>query len=400
MKPPALQTLSPQRTSVISWTLLCLMPVLGMAIDLISPSLPAMSRQLSISDGLSQTLISIYLFGLAFGNFFTGFLTEAWGRKILLRSILLGAVIVTVMPVLFPNIHVLLISRLLQGLMFGSYSILMRAIFADILSTDKLVHQGTLIATMWGLSPILGPVIGGYFQLYLGWQANFYILAIVIFLFFLLIFIVVPETHTKPHPLNFAIIKSSLMEILRTPIFVGLGMMIGSTYSLIIVFQTAAPFLIQTTFGHSPVFFGYCALALGVVFLLATFVCRYAIKRIHSDRLLLRSIVGFTLIAVLCLISTCFFQSLLSLEISSGLMFFASGFIFPLALGKGMILSKQTSAVAISVMYLLNILITSLVSFIISLFNTNSAIILVGIYLGLMLLCFLAYWTMVHRRTL
>ncbi len=399
MKPLITNVLSNKRVAIINWTLLCLMPILGMAIDLITPSLPAIATELSISDGLSKDLISIYLLGFAFGNFFTGFLTDAWGRKILLRSILLGAVVSSLLPVVFPNIDVLLAARLLQGLMLGAYSILMRAIFADILSTDKLVHQGTLIATMWGLSPILGPVIGGYLQLYLGWKANFYILALVVFLFFIVIMIIIPETHSKPHKLNFATIKSSLRQVLRTPIFVGLGMIIGTTYSLIIVFQTVAPFLIQNKLGHSPVFFGYCALWLGVVFLIATFLCRAIIKRIDVDRLLVVIIPVVTLIALLCLIGTCFSQSLLSIEISSSLMFFACGLIFPLALGKGMILSKQTSAVAISVMYLLNILISSLSSFTVSFFNTNSAIMLAGIYFVLMLVCLVVYWKIVHRRT-
>jgi len=40
----------------------------------------------------------------------------------------------------------------------------------------------------------------------------------------------------------------------------------GLTYSLIIVFNTAGPFLIQTEFHKTPVFFGHLAFCLGVVF--------------------------------------------------------------------------------------------------------------------------------------
>lgn len=72
--------LSEKRTQLIIWTLLCLMPIIGMAVDLIAPSLPAIASGLQIPDQIAKDVISIYLFGYALGNFCTGFLTDALGR--------------------------------------------------------------------------------------------------------------------------------------------------------------------------------------------------------------------------------------------------------------------------------------------------------------------------------
>lgn len=107
-------------------------------VDLISPALPAIADNLNVSIDLVKELISIYLLGYALGNFFTGFLTDAFGRKKLLLLGLIGFVLISLLPVIFPTISVLLLARLLQGLTIGMISVTVRATFSDILTPEKL----------------------------------------------------------------------------------------------------------------------------------------------------------------------------------------------------------------------------------------------------------------------
>lgn len=390
--------LSEKRRRIIVWTLLCLMPIIGMAVDLVAPSLPAIADSLHVSSHTSKNVIAIYLLGYALGNFFAGFISDAWGRQRLLRMSLFGFVLVSLMPVIYPHIGLLLASRLLQGITIGAVAVLARAVFSDILESDKLVRLGPLIGAMWGLGPVIGPVIGGYLQYYINWQAGFVFFAFVASIGLIVTWINVPETHFNHQPLNILTIKNNLIEVLRHRLYIGLVILMGLAYSLVVSFNTAAPFLIQEKLHYSPVFFGHLALYLGLTFLTATFACRFLLKFYSVERLFFVIINVFVLLAFLALIASYFFSnSILLISLASAVMFFSTGFIFPLSMGKGLSLFRHIAGTASATMYLINILLTSLTSFIVSFISTTSAVSLMGIYFSLMVLCALVYWGMLRK---
>ncbi len=388
------------KAQIIVTSLLFIMPIIGMAVDLVAPSLPAIASDLNISAGIAKTVISIYLLGYALGNFFAGFLTDAWGRKQLLRWGLTAFAVFSLLPVFFPKIGVVLTVRCLQGLTMGIVSVVTRAVFSDVLPPAKLVKLAPLLATMWGIGPIVGPVIGGYLQVYFGWQAGFCFFAAVTFTLAIIVFIVLPETHLHRHSLNYPTIKTHFVSVISHQFFIALAMLMGLSYSLLIVFNTAGPFLIQNRFHYSPVFFGHIALVLGVIFLISSLVCRQILKFFKIELIQLFSINLFFLIAlVLVICSYCFPQSLNLVAIGSGFMFFGCGIIFPIAMGKGSSLFRPIAGTATAIMFLINIAITSLASFLLSFMNTQSTIALMWVYFILMLLCALVYWTMVHNSS-
>lgn len=389
---------SDQQIQLVVWTLLLILPIVGMTVDLVAPSLPAIATGLRVSPGVAKGVISIYLLGYAFGNFFTGFLTDALGRQKLLRIGLSGFVVASLLPVLLPNIDSLLIARFLQGLTIGGVAVVSRSIYSDILPAEKLIRLGPLMGMMWGLGPVIGPVIGGYLQFYFGWKAGFYFFALITLIMSVVAFIVIPETHFNRHPLNITTMRKNLVETLTDRVFLALVILMGLAYSLIIVFNTAGPFLIQAQFHYSPVFFGHLALCLGLVFLLATVCCRFFLKRFKTEQLFLVIINLLVVIAFFLVIISYFFAKEISLiAVGSALMFFGTGFIFPMAMGKGMSLFRHIAGTASAVMYLINILLTSLASFLVSFMNIQSAIPLMWIYFSLMLISTLIYWRLIHR---
>lgn len=372
--------------------------MIGMVVDLVAPSLPAIAQGLQVSNSLAKNIISIYMLGYALGNFFLGFLTDAYGRQKLLRVSLLGFVIVSLLPAVFPDIRVLLLARFLQGLTIGGAALIARAIFSDVLPPEKLVRMGVLIGTMWGLGPVIGPVIGGYLQFYFGWQAGFWFFSILSCLLLISIFITVPETHFNRHPLNIKTISKNLKEIFTHRLFMALVILMGIAYSLIIVFNTLGPFLIQTRLNYSSIFFGHLALVLGLIFLSATMICRYLLKNYETEQLL-RIIINLFLIlaAVFFVLSFSYGQSIILIGIGSGLMFFACGFIFPMSMGKGISLFRHIAGTASATMYLINILITSLSSFLVSFLAIHSAVPLMLIYFSLLLIAAVIYWWMIYN---
>ncbi len=389
--------LSEKRAQLIIYILLILMPIVGMAVDLIAPSLPAMVTDLQSSAQTIKAIISIYLFGYALGNFIAGFLTDAWGRKKLIRIAVLGFAVISLLPVLFPNIEIVLLTRFLQGITLGATAVLARAIFSDILTPEKLVRMGVLIGAMWGLGPVIGPLLGGYLQVYFGWQAGFCFFTIVSFMLFIAVVCIIPETHMNRHPLNFHMIKHNFIETLKHPLFMAMVLLMGMAYSLIITFNTSGPFLIQTVLHYSPVFFGHLALCLGLMFLSATFICRYLLNNFAVERLLFLIIHLSLFVAMVGLVASYMFtHSVVLITCISAVMFFACGFTFPMSMGKGMSLFRHIAGTASATMYLINILITSLTSFLVSFIHVQSVIPMLWVYVVLLLICVWVYWKLVR----
>jgi DHA1 family bicyclomycin/chloramphenicol resistance-like MFS transporter len=389
--------LSEKRTQLIVWTLLCFIPIMGMGVDLISPSLPAISNNFKVTPGLAQAVISLYLLGYALGNFFIGLLTDSLGRKKLLIIAWFGFLIASLLPIVTPDIHVLLTARLLQGLSLGAVAVIMRSIFSDVLPPEKLIKIGTLMGTMWGLGPILGPFLGGYLQFYFGWTAGLYFFSIVAVLGLVSSFVLIPETHQARQELNLKTMKRNMLEVLKHRRFMVLVMLMGATYSLLIVFNTLAPFLIQTKMHYSSIFFGHFSLSLGIAFLAATFVCRYLLNKYKVKALYFFAINSFFSLAILALLASLqFSNSITLLATASGLMFFATGFIFPLSAGKGMSFFRHIAGTASAIMYLINIALTSLSSFLASFIHIQNVSAILWIYVLLLGFCTAVYWMFFH----
>lgn len=392
--------LSKSKIKLIIWILLLIMPVVGMAVDLITPSLPGIAQALNISNQSAKNVIAIYLLGYAIGNFLTGFLTDAWGRKKLLRISLIGFITSSLIPIMFPYITFLLFSRFLQGMMIGAAAVIIRAIFADILDAEALISLGTRIGAMWGLGPVIGPLIGGYLQHFFGWKAGFYFFAIVSSIIFLLIVFFVPETHFNRHPLKLKIIRKNLSEVLKHRLFMSLVILMGLAYALIIVFNTLGPFLIQDRLHYEPVFFGHLALGLGLAFLTATFICRFLLKRYQVMRLLSVLINTLLLLGLFFLVLSFKLKTNIYIIVGiSAIMFFSTGFIFPMSMGKGMSLFKHLAGTAGATMYFFNVLITSIIAFLVSFITIESFNTLMIIYFLLIVAFFILYWFSLRKYT-
>lgn len=375
-----------------------LMPIVGMAVDLIAPSLPAIARDLHVADALSKNMISLYILGYAGGGFISGFLSDAWGRKVLLRSSLFAFVLVSLLPIILPNITILLAVRLAQGITIGASAVLARTILADILPPEKLVKIGATMGIMWGIGPVLGPIIGSYLQFYFGWQACFYFFVITALIELILVCTIVPETHFKCHPLEISTIKKNITEIIISKLFVGLIILMGLMYSLVASFHTLCPFVIQNVLHHSPLFFGRIALFLGVVYLFSSIACRSAVQKFSVEQLFFVILNLFFIIAVFGLIISYFYpNSIILITTVSTLMFFLCAFIYPLAMGKGMSLFRHIAGTASALMFS-NVIIGSLISFALSFITLSSIIPIMWVYFVLLSIAVVVYWRLIRAK--
>lgn len=388
-----------KRVNLIVFIILALFPVVGMGIDLIAPSLPAISRDLHVSNTVSKNLIAIYLLGYALGSFFSGFLSDAWGRRKIVMGSFLLFMIASFLPIIFANASMLLGVRFLQGLAIAGFAVVGRAILSDVLVPERLMRVAVLVATMWGIGPVIGPVIGGYLQYYFDWQACFYFFALLSFIGLLAMIFIVPETLSQQRPLSFSEIKNNVKLIIKHRIFMGVVILMGITYSLLMVFNTLGPFLIQTALGKTSVYFGHVALCMGLLFLVGTIICRGLIKWYQAEKVLAWGIPTLLLFAFIGLfLAYVNNKNMGIIFISNLLIFLGVGVIYPACMGKGLALFRHLAGSGSSVMTVITLLITSITAFIMSFINADSAIPIAWIYLGLVVLCGITYISLVHQK--
>lgn len=394
---PLPPTYSERRLHLILIVILGLYPLVGMGIDLIAPSLPAISRDLNTSTTFSKNLITFFLLGFMCGNFMIGTLSDVVGRRKPMLFAFLVFILASILPAIFNEPYILLASRFFQGVSIAGYSVNGRAVLADVLPREKLLHFATLIATMWGIGPIIGPVIGGYLQFYFNWQMCFYFFAFMGLLGFLALFFIVPETHFRRQPLQYQQLKNNFIMIVSHKIFLGLVIIMGITYSGLIVFNTLGPFLIQDTLGYSPVYFGHIALLMGCVFLVGTMLCRRLLKEFDSEDIFFFSVVFFTIVSALSvLVALIVGNDVWVIIIPSIFMFLGCGIIYPTSMGKCLSLFTNLAGSVSAVMNLISMIITSLIAFIMSWIHADKALIIIAIYLGLMLTSCMFYYFLIR----
>ena len=210
---------------------------------------------------------------------------------------------------------------------------------------------------------------------------------------------VIPETHFHRQPLQYQQLKNNFIIILTHRTFFGTVTLMGLTYSLLIVFNTLGPFLIQASLGYSPIYFGHVALFMGLTFLSGTFLCRRLLQEMSPEDLFFYAIFFFTIIAAISVLAAFLNpQNVWIIIIPSLLMFLGCGIIYPAAMGNGLSLFRHLAGSGSAVMNLINILITSLTALIMSFLHADSAVPLNLINFILMALAAVVYCLLIRKK--
>ncbi|TBL81835.1 MDR family MFS transporter [Paenibacillus thalictri] len=166
-----------QRKSNVKWTVAGLMLALLLsALDqtIVSTAMPTIVGQLG---GLDKFVwvFSAYLIANVISIPIFGKLSDMYGRKLFF---LLGLVVFMVGSALCgtsQSMLQLIIYRVVQGIGGGALMPITFAIVFDIFPPEKRGKMQGFFGAVFGLSSVLGPLIGAYFTDYVAWQWIFYI---------------------------------------------------------------------------------------------------------------------------------------------------------------------------------------------------------------------------------
>ena len=251
------------------------------AADMYVPSLPAIAAQFGNETSAIQLTLSVYIFGFSISQLIYGPLSDRYGRR---PPMLIGVGIGmagTVICLFAPSVYILILGRFIQGAGIGVCNSVGRSLTRDILSGTHLAKIGSHIGMAAVLLLAIAPTIGGYIQDYLGWRAIFFILFIYTFCIWLFMLKTLPETnrYLNPEATKIKIITSNYRTLITNKTFIGYTICASAAYAGLIAYFTAAPFLLQTVVGLTPVEFGWLAfLTSGALFLTMFINSRLIVK--------------------------------------------------------------------------------------------------------------------------
>ena len=150
-------------------SLLLGMLIVSLGQMIFSTALPTIVADLGGVDRMSW-VITVYLLTMTIGLPVYGKLGDQIGRKPLFVTAILLFSAGSLLGALSWNIDLLIVARAVQGLGGGGLMVLSQAIVADVVPARQRGRYMGVMGAVFGLSSVLGPLLGGFFTEGPGWR--------------------------------------------------------------------------------------------------------------------------------------------------------------------------------------------------------------------------------------
>ncbi|MCP4177098.1 MAG: multidrug effflux MFS transporter [bacterium] len=399
-----LQLLNPKyktviNTNIVLIILMFLNPISGIGIDINAPSLPYIVSGLHTNIALVQLILSIYVLGFGLGQIIVGNLSDSIGRKPVLIGGLIGVIITSVLAGLSVNIYFMLFMRFLQGITVSAPGNLSKSITTDYYTKEEITKVSTYITFAWGLGPIIAPAIGAYLQYHFDWRVSFYFFSAYCVVALILVLICLPETNKHKRSITINKVVNKHLHILSSKVFIGSALSMTIGYSIIIIFNTIGPFLIQDLLKYSVTFYGHIALLIGIAFTAGTFSNLIYIRYFTEHKILISGIIILIISSgIMLLFASSTYINIFIVLIPTLFIVYSIGCIYPHYMGKCISLFPKMAGAASSTSGCIIMVGTALIATVASLMKTNSLLPLAAIYFSLSLILCLLYFLFIRNN--
>ncbi|MCS5736285.1 multidrug effflux MFS transporter [Herbiconiux sp. CPCC 203386] len=238
-------------------------------IDLYLPAFPVLEADFDVPAALIQLTLTGTTIGFALGQLIVGPLSDRFGRR---RPIIIATslhVLACLGAAVAPEIWSLGVFRVLQGMGAAAGGVVAMAMVRDLFGGRRLVVMLSRLALVSGLAPIIAPVIGSQLLLVIDWRGIFWVLAAYGLLVVLVVSLWIRETlpTARRHDSGHTTTAQRYRAVLTDPIFVGVAIIGGMTFSGLFSYLSASSFLFQQVYGFDAQQFGilFAVNSLGIV---------------------------------------------------------------------------------------------------------------------------------------
>jgi DHA1 family bicyclomycin/chloramphenicol resistance-like MFS transporter len=143
--------------------------------DMFLPAVPVIAQAFGAEPGAAQHTVTTYLLGLAIGQLAWGPVSDRYGRKPVLLAGLCLFLVASACGAAADSVGSVVLLRFVQGIGMSSGPVVARSIVRDLYAREQAAHLLARMMAVFGVIPVVAPLIGGQATALGGWPALFWV---------------------------------------------------------------------------------------------------------------------------------------------------------------------------------------------------------------------------------
>lgn len=361
------------------------------SIDMYLPGFPAIADDLRTTIDVVQLSLTSYFVGIAVGQLLYGPLLDRFGRKKPLYAGLSFYVIASFGCALIQSADALILMRFIQAVGGCAGMVAAQALVRDLFPIERIAQAFSWITLVIAVSPMIAPAVGSYVAVAFGWQAIFLILAALATLLIAGVYLALPDGKGPDRSLSLGpkpVLKNFAM-VMKQPQFL--------LYTLAGGIATSAPFayiagsadVFMNVYDVSEEEYGWIFAFIAFFIIGSTQLNHFLLRRFTSEQIIKTTLIYQTVIAFMLIAGTWFFTmgkyELIGL---TALFLGGQGLTNPNANALALAPFSKHAGSAASLAGSFRMGMAGLVSALVSLFHNGTAMPMIGVMTGCVLVGF------------